>query len=186
MKGVVFVELLAMADTTIGEDAVDQVISRCPLASKGAYTAVGTYPASELRDLIDGFSTQAGASIDTLQHKFGHWMLARFAATYPAFFWAQSDAFAMLESVETEVHTEVRKLYPDAELPTFETDRPDADTLLMTYRSPRRLAAFCQGLIEACLAHYGETADITRLDQSTSSLGVAKFIIHRTSRKGAG
>lgn len=179
MKGVVFVELLAMADEAVGEAVVDRVVARCPLMSKGAYTTVGTYPVSELNQLVEGFSEQTGASVEALQHKFGQWMLGRFADGYPDFFKAQPDAFAMLESVETEVHTEVRKLYPDAELPTFETRRLAPDTLQMIYRSPRRLQAFCQGLIEACLAHYGETAEITRVDHATADLVEAEFTIRR-------
>jgi hypothetical protein len=164
MKGIVFVELLAMADHALGEDAVDGVIARCPLSSKGAYTAVGTYPSSELGQLVDGFS---------------HWMLRRFAATFPVFFEVQQDAFTMLESIENEVHAEVRKLYPDAELPTFDTVREGDDTLVMTYRSPRRLIDFCHGLIEECLVHFGEQASITCTDLSTAEMGVAEFRIVR-------
>ena len=181
MKGVVFVELLSMADQAVGEEAVDRVVARCPLSSHGAYTAVGTYPASELGHLVQGFSDATGASVDALQMRFGHWMLGRFLETYPEFFKAQPDAFTMLESIENEVHVEVRKLYPDAELPTFLTERIGNDTLKMTYSSPRRLIAFCHGLIEACIAHYGETADIVCTDRSNPSLGIAEFIIRKTS-----
>ncbi len=181
MKGVVFVELLAMADSAVGEAAVDKVVARCPLSTKGAYTTVGTYPASELNLLVDGFSEATGAPIDALQKQFGHWMLARFVESYPKFFSTQPDGFTMLESIEGEVHTEVRKLYPDAELPAFRTERIGDDALLMTYSSPRRLIAFCHGLIEACLAHYGETASVERTDRSTPELGIADFMIRRAA-----
>lgn len=182
MKGVVFVELLAMADATAGEDAVDQVVSRCPLASKGAYTRVGTYPSSELHQLVSGLSSATGASVDLLQRQFGRWMLARYFETYPGFFNSQPDAFTMLESIEHEVHAEVRKLYPDAELPTFETERLDDSTLRMTYRSPRRLVAFCQGLIEACIDHFNETASVACIDRSTAQMGIVDFTITRIAQ----
>ncbi len=182
MKGVVFVELLAMAEVAAGEDAVDEVISGCPLASRGAYTRVGTYPCSELNLLVGGFSAATGASVEQLQRQFGHWMLASFLKTYPAFFESQADAFSMLESIENEVHTEVRKLYPEAELPTFETERIGGDILRMTYRSPQRLISFCHGLIEACISHFGETAEIACVDRSTVDMGVADFTIRRTSQ----
>jgi len=181
MKGVVFVELLAMADKAVGEEAVDRVVARCPLSTGGAYTAVGTYPASELHQLVQGFSKATGAPEAALQRQFGHWMLTRFSEDYPAFFQAQPDAFTMLESVEGEVHTEVRKLYPDADLPRFETERLPGDALRMTYISPRRLADFCHGLIEACLDHYGETAHIERTDRSSGALGIVDFVIRRAA-----
>lgn len=185
MKGVVFVELLAMADSTAGEAAVDQVMSRCPLASKGAYTRVGTYPSAELKQIINGLSEATGTSVDVLQHQFGRWMLARYFETYPAFFKRQPDAYTMLESIESEVHAEVRKLYPDAELPTFETERVGDDILRMTYRSPRRLVAFCKGLIEACIDHFGESATVSCTDRSTANMGIADFVVTRTPRVAA-
>ncbi len=179
VKGVVFVELLKLADARVGEEVVDSVVAKCPLSSGGAYTAVGTYPASELDTLVGALSDATGTSVDALQRQFGHWMLRRFVATYPSFFESRSDAFDMLESIETEVHVEVRKLYPDSELPTFETERLEGDVLKMTYKSPRRMIAFCHGLIEACLEHYNESADIGRTEMSTAGMGIAEFVIRR-------
>ncbi len=183
MKGVVFVELLAMADSVVGEEAVDKVVARCPLSTKGAYTAVGTYPAEELTHLVGGFSEASGASIDVLQKRFGHWMLAHFVETSPELFKARADVFSMLEAIDGEVHAEVRKLYPDAELPHFETERVGDDTLRMIYSSPRRLMAFCHGLIEACVEYYGEPASVTFVDRSTPSLGIADFTIRQMPRQ---
>lgn len=60
MKGVIFVELLAMAEDAFGEDAVDRVIDDTALPSGGAYTAVGNYPCEELIALVRGFSAHSG------------------------------------------------------------------------------------------------------------------------------
>lgn len=181
MKGVVFVELLNMAEEAVGEDAVDKVVSGCPLASKGAYTSVGSYDSGELATLVSGFSNATGHSVEALQRQFGHWMLRRFTETYAQFFDAKPDAFSMLESIENEVHVEVRKLYTDAELPRFDTQRLDGNTMRLVYTSPRRLIAFCHGLIEATFKHYGEKAKITMVDRSTDTTGVAEFTIRRIS-----
>jgi hypothetical protein len=118
--------------------------------------------------------------VDALQRQFGHWMLRRFTETYSPFFDAKPDAFSMLESIENEVHVEVRKLYSDAELPRFDTTRVDDKTMRLVYTSPRRLISFCQGLIEATFKHYGETADIEMVDKSTDSTGIAEFTIRKT------
>lgn len=181
MKGVVFVELLSMAEQAVGEDAVDKVVSGCPLASKGAYTSVGSYDSGELGTLVKGFSNATGHSVDALQRQFGHWMLRRFTETYAPFFDVKPDAFSMLESIENEVHVEVRKLYSDAELPRFDTTRLDDRTMRLVYTSPRRLISFCQGLIEATFKHYGETAEIEMVDKSTDSTGIAEFTIRKTA-----
>jgi hypothetical protein len=154
MKGVVFVELLAMAESAFGEAAVDAVLDSRPLSTGGAFTRVGNYPCSDLIAIVEGLSERADTPADELQRRFGHWMMAHFAAVYPQLMAAHDDALSMLEAIEGEVHVEVRKLYPEAELPRFETKRLGPRRLRMTYRSPRPLGAFCQGLIEACLDHF--------------------------------
>ncbi|MHA6327073.1 heme NO-binding domain-containing protein [Roseivivax sp. CAU 1753] len=163
MKGVIFVELIRMAEHAFGEDTVDKVIENVDLANGGAFTTVGNYPCSELIKIVMAFSDHSGLSADTLQLKFGHWMMDFFAEHYPEFFVEKSCAFAFLEAVDQEIHVEVKKLYPDAELPRFETERQGEDRLKMVYYSPRPLHAFCQGLIEACLARFGQEASIKRV-----------------------
>ncbi|SOH94838.1 Haem-NO-binding [Monaibacterium marinum] len=162
MKGTIFVELIKMAEEAFGEDAVDDMLDRANLENGGAFTAVGNYPCSELVKIVEAASAQSGLSGDVLQRKFGHWMLAHFVVHYPEFFADKKNAFAMLEAIDGEIHVEVRKLYPDAELPKFETERVTADHLDMTYSSPRPLVDFCHGMIEACVDQFDEKADISR------------------------
>lgn len=181
MKGVIFVELLAMAEDAFGEDAVDRVIDEAALPSGGAYTAVGNYPCEELMALVRGFSAHSGIAGAELQRLFGHWMMQCFGRHYPGFFSGKSGSRDMLAAIEGEIHVEVRKLYPDAELPAFDAVRNGADDMDLTYRSPRPLADFCEGLIEGCVARFGETADITRTDRESDGLTIAEFRI-RTGR----
>lgn len=161
MKGIVFVELLKMAEEAFGEDMVDAVLDSLTLESGGAYTAVGTYPCGELVAIVGGFSATSGLSGDALQRQFGHWMMTRFTELYPDFFADKTDALHMLEAIEDEVHVEVRKLYPDAELPSFATTRGGPGELTMEYSSARPLVPFCHGLIEACLGVFKAEGDVT-------------------------
>lgn len=177
MKGVVFVELISMAEDLAGEDAVDQVLEGCDLPSGGVFTTVGNYPCSELMTLVHAFSTSLDTPAGELQNRFGRWMFARFAQGYPAFFKDKNDAFSMLESIENEVHVEVRKLYPEAELPTFETRRMGDGALEMIYSSERPLMDFCQGMIEACTEHFGTPAAIERREHRKDDKYVAGFEI---------
>ncbi|MCO6177019.1 heme NO-binding domain-containing protein [Ciceribacter sp. RN22] len=177
MKGIVFIELLAMAEDTLGEGVVDDVIDRAALPSGGAYTSVGRYPCEELMTLIKGFSQQSGIAEAELQRLFGHWMMKSFSRSYPHIFAGRKGSLDMLAAVEQEIHVEVLKLHPDADLPTFDVRRRGPDALDLTYRSPRPLADFCQGLIEACISHFGETASITRTDRLDARMTEAEFRI---------
>lgn len=177
MKGMVFTELLSMAEQVIGEEIVDEVLDGLPLSTGGAYNAVGNYPCSELMMIVGALSDRTGAPVPDLQRAFGRWMLGRFAQTYPGFFQDKPDPLTMLEAIEGEVHVEVKKLYPDAELPTFDTVRLGPDALQLTYRSPRALVPFCHGLIEACLDHFGRTAETLVEDRSAPGMADATFTV---------
>ena len=160
MKGTIFVELLSMAENAFGEDVVDSILDKTDLESGGAYTTVGNYPCEELVKIVMAFSEHSGISPVDLQKMFGHWVFKHFTVVYPEMVGRQNNAFAMLESIETEIHVEVKKLYPQAELPSFQTKSLGADKLEMIYSSERPLGAFCEGMIEACVEHFGENATI--------------------------
>ena len=179
MKGLVFIELLKMAEGALGEATVDRVLDETPLKSGGAYTAVGYYDCAELILLVDAFSRETGIERPELERQFGHWVMDSFAAGYPDHFARHDTAFGMLEAIEDDIHLEVRKLYPDAELPSFSTLRVSATDLEMTYKSDRPLAHFCYGLIEACLKKYGEPGTITMTDRTSVGSGDAVFFISK-------
>lgn len=181
MKGLVFVELLKMAEASFGEDKVDAVMETVSLPSGGVYTSVGYYDCAELVTLVDAFSRLSGIPRTELERKFGHWVMKAFRVGYPDMFEKHGSAFDMLEAIEDDIHVEVRKLYPDAELPSFSTIRDGSAELTLEYRSTRPLAHFCHGLIENCFAQYGERADIEMNDQSRDDFGRADFHISKNA-----
>lgn len=178
MKGMVFTELLSMAEDAIGEEAVDDILDTLELDSDGAYSAVGNYPCAELLRIVDAISTHTTIPVPALERKFGQWMHGRFVQTYPDFFRDKPNVLVMLDAIENEVHVEVRKLYPDAELPTFDTTWLDEQTLRMTYSSDRPLVPFCHGMIEACIAHFGAPAEVTVSGDGEGK--TAEFVVRLT------
>ncbi|MCJ7873162.1 heme NO-binding domain-containing protein [Phaeobacter sp. J2-8] len=181
MKGMVFTELMAMAEQAIGEEAVDDILDTLELENDGAYSAVGNYPCSELMRIVGAISDQTTIPVPDLQRQFGRWIHSRFVESDPGFFKGKDNVLVMLDAIENEVHVEVRKLYPDAELPTFETEWQGDKALKMTYSSDRPLVPFCHGMIEACVAHFGAPAEISVLDNAeTGNENTAQFLIRLT------
>lgn len=155
MKGIVFTEFTAFVEGRAGLDPLDRIIDAAVGESGGAYTALGTYNHREMLGLVDALATETGQTPEALMTAFGEHLFHRFAEMNPAFVAGLDHPFPFLEQVETYIHMEVRKLYPDAELPTIATERPDAATLCVTYRSRRPFAALAHGLVEGCLDHFG-------------------------------
>lgn len=162
MKGVVFTEFLEMVETKFGYDMVDHILNQSDLESGGIYTAVGTYDHKEMFTLLRHLSEKAQIGIPDLLHVYGRYLFRYFVANYSDFFTHQTNSFDFLESIETHIHVEVKKLYPDAELPRFVTNRPDNQTLIMIYHSNRKMADFAEGLISECMEFFGEPCDIQK------------------------
>jgi len=104
--------------------------------------------------------------------------------TYPVcemgalhFFEGINCPFELLASVETKIHVDVKKLYPDAELPTFEILEHSHDRFVMNYKSARGLGDLCEGLIEECLLHFGKPASISRELKSEDPVTVIQFTL---------
>ena len=182
MKGVVFTEFLEMVETRFSPEMVEEMLSGCSLASGGVYTSIGTYEHSELVALVVDLSRRTGTPVPGLVHAFGRHLLHRFTVGFPGFFTSAADTFEFLERVEGYVHIEVRKLYPDAELPSFACRRLDGDTLEMVYRSHRGFSDLACGLIEACAEHYGEVVTIAMDDLSEGTKTQVRFVVHRAAR----
>ena len=60
MKGIVFTEFLEMIEARHDGDFVDDLIVTAGLPHDGAYTAVGTYPHTEMVALVVRYSAMAG------------------------------------------------------------------------------------------------------------------------------
>jgi hypothetical protein len=181
MKGVVFTEFLGLVEQKFSADMVDDIIDDADLPHGGAYTAVGTYPFPEMVALIVALSKRTGLAVPVLIHTFGQYLFGRFFVLYPAFINACDSTIELVSHIEQVIHTEVRKLYPDAELPAFEVESHTAQRLSVVYRSPRCLADLAVGLIDGAVAHYGEQGHLHLTREALDAEGTAvRFILEKT------
>ncbi|MCB0486657.1 MAG: heme NO-binding domain-containing protein [Flavobacteriaceae bacterium] len=160
MKGVVFNEFLEMVEQEFGILTLDEVVTAGDPGHGGVYTSVGTYDFDELVAMLGALHESTGIPVPDLLYSFGRYLFEAFLRRFPELIGEETDTFTFLSGLEGIIHAEVRKLYPDAELPTFIEDRVNDDTLEMVYESPRRLGVFAKGLMEACVDHYGENIDV--------------------------
>ena len=169
MKGMVFTEFLEMVDAKFSADMVDDIIADSDLPNGGAYTAVGTYDHEELVRMVVALSKRTNIPAPALVQVFGEHLFGRFNALYPSFFSGITSALDFLEGIETIIHTEVRKLYPDAQLPKFDCTR-SPDGLTMLYSSPRHFGDLAEGLIKGAVAHFGGGIDVIRRDDPNGNI----------------
>jgi len=176
MKGIVFTEFLEMVEEKFGYAMVDNLLSTTELPSEGIYTSVGTYQHTEMVSLVINLAKQTNIPINELLKVFGGYLFQTFTNTYSHFMAKAPDAFTFLASIHNYIHVEVQKLYPDAELPHFDIERPDDKTLVMTYTSARKMADLAFGLIEGCVTYYKENVEISQIPINEDG-SITKFVI---------
>jgi hypothetical protein len=159
MKGIVFSEFMEMVQEKFGLETIDDMIETSDLDSGGSYTSVGTYPHSEMVSMVTRLSEITKIEVPKLLNVFGHHLFQTFYKNYPGFFEEVKHPFDLLAQIDNHIHVEVKKLYPDAELPRFETTRTD-EGMTMIYRSPRKMADLAIGLIEAAAEKYNQDLTI--------------------------
>lgn len=174
MKGLIFTEFLRLVEEKFSMDMVDDIIEMSNLPNQGAYTAVGTYSHHEMNTLVTALSEKTGIPLSSLLVVFGEYLFQTLAKSYPHFINESNGLLGFLGSIETYIHKEVRKLYPDAELPKFSSSLNEQNQLSLTYQSERHYGDLAEGLINGAIIHF-KTGKL--LSKEVLADGSVKFII---------
>jgi len=177
MKGIVFTEFIEMVENEFSIEIADQIIEASHLESEGVYTSLGTYNHEEMVQLVQQLSVVTNMPVPDLLQVFGTYLFGCFVDGFPQFFKNINSTFVFLEHVESYIHIEVLKLYPEAELPHFEYRYPHPNELEMTYHSVRPFAHFAKGLLQGAVTHFSEDIVIQHDDLSAGAGTSARFIL---------
>ena len=178
MKGIVFTEFLDLVEDKFGLEVVDKIITQSQLESNGIYTSIGTYKFSEMLQLLQHLSAHTSISIDDLLLVYAEHFFSVLEDSYPGLLATYKDPIEMISSIEDHIHVEVRKIYPDAELPTFIVEEKTEDSLVMIYKSSRAMHHFGLGLMNKTFEHFNSTATIV-LEKIKEDGTEVKFIINK-------
>lgn len=184
MKGIVFTELLDLVENKFGYETVDKIITAAELENDGAFTSVGTYDHNDLLKMVVALSRQVDVEVPALVNTFGRHLFQVFSRNHSDKIGMFKSSFELLEKVEGFIHVEVRKLYPDAELPTFSYSHPNEHQLEITYLSTRPFADLCEGLIQQCVVHFDEQVDVQRENLADDGTH-ARFLLTRETSLAA-
>jgi len=110
--------------------------------------------------LLQNLNANTGISIDDLLLVYAEHFFGVIEKSYPGLLATYKDPIEMLSSIENHIHIEVRKIYPDAELPIFVVEEKTKSTLTMVYKSSRAMHHFGLGLMNKTFEHFKSTAKI--------------------------
>lgn len=154
MKGIIFTDFLEMVESIYGLEVVDNIIENSDLPSEGIYTSVGTYDFNEMLKLVTNLSAEVKTPANDLVHAFGLYLFDGLAKTHPEVIANYHSPINMLYAIEDHIHVHVKKLYPDAQLPSFKILEKTNESITMIYSSSRGLYKLAQGLIEKAFEHF--------------------------------
>ena len=179
MKGLVFTTLYAHWEDRYGAELLEDVIEDADLPNKGAYTSAGTYPYEEMVALITAMVKRTGQSLPNVLEEFGRFCFPKWVNYVPAEFENKS-LFDILAGIDDFHETEVRKLYPDAELPSFKVESRDGCVLVLRYHSCKPLADLAAGVIKGAAGHLGESISVSHRAVTNEVENYVRFEIKRT------
>lgn len=175
MKGIILSEFVEFLEITLGEDVAQQIIDDSGVASQGAYSRVGQYDYQELIQLLTQAVEQTNVDAGDLVGPFADHLFGVFHRDYSVFFEGVDSAAQMLTQIDGHIHVEVKKLYPDAELPKF-SFKKEGSKLLLDYKSPRPLAMVAHALTLGCLKFFGDKEFLLSADIADDQCS-AQFVI---------
>ena len=155
MKGIVINITEDFIIDNFGEEIFDQTISNCNLKTEDPFVSPGTYPDSDLFEIVVNASQILEITIEEFLKKLGHYAFAKLAERHPSFLEGYNHPKSFLQTVDGVIHMEVRKLYQDSQLPVFQYSDPSKDELIITYYSKRKLYPFLEGMINGVSDYFG-------------------------------
>ena len=170
MKGMVFTNFLEMVEEQFSIDVVDVIIEESKIPSGGAYTTVGTYPHSEMVALLQALEKEVSIPIPDLLKFYGKYLFGKLAKGYPSLISDCNNSRDLLLKLDGVIHVEVKKLYPDAELPRFKSAELSDGRLQMHYLSDRHMEDLAEGLLNGCFEHFNESVTMERIPQEDGTV----------------
>jgi len=174
MKGFIFTNFLDFVEESNGLEMVDSMILDSDLPSEGVYSAFISYEFNELVTLLTYISKKTNIKQEVLLEEFGRFVFPYLIGKHSYIIKEYSNPLDLIAGIEDHIHIEVKKLYEDAELPTFSVAEKTENSLILIYTSSRGLTYFAIGLMKETLDFFKVKGKVD-IDHTYNNNGSVKF-----------
>ncbi|MDX2368808.1 MAG: heme NO-binding domain-containing protein [Colwellia sp.] len=162
MQGSIFTVFSEMVIEKLGIETWNELLDTVKPKSEGIYTKGMYYEDSEMMALVGALSKKTNIDVPTLVRTFGSYLFIHLFNSSPAKLSHIDNLKDFLRSIDSVIHKEVKRVYPQAYLPSFNySETPEGD-LVMIYHSKRKLCHLSEGLILSAASHFDEEVTITQ------------------------
>lgn len=174
----VFTEFIEFVEDAYGFEIAQEMIDNSNLSNDAVFTSVGTYDSAEFVTMVIKLSAIVNVGVSDLLIVYGKHLFIRFSILYPHFFPDNITFFDFISKIDNYIHVEVKKLYPDAELPNVTTVVKEDDMIEIIYCSRRKFGDFAHGLLLGAVSFFDEDIDISKQKLEDDGSKV-KFVLKR-------
>lgn len=128
--------------------------------------------------LVTHLSNNTDIAVDDLLLVFSEHLFKTLIKSHPDLVSHYEGPMDLLASIENHIHVEVQKIYPDAQLPTFELEERTENRMVLIYKSDKALYVLGKGLMLETFKLFKVPAkiDIEKLNDEGT---VVRFIINQ-------
>ncbi|WP_139063185.1 heme NO-binding domain-containing protein [Marinomonas spartinae] len=161
MRGSVFTNFQEMVEAQFGMACWETLLANCDLPSGGIYTASENYDDQEILSLVVALSDETNIPVNQLVEAFGRYLYKGLMHSLPPSMRDYPDLWTLLEAVDSVIHVEVHKLYPDAVTPKLIVQEKFDTGVKLYYQSPRKMCLLAIGLVHQAAESFGMSVSIT-------------------------
>jgi hypothetical protein len=179
MKGMIFTELVEFVEDQFGFEVADAMLEASMLEEKGAYTQADNYSFEELLAIVSRLAEVTNVPMGELIETYGRHLFGRIVGLYPPMVANFSSSLPFIAQVDTFIHPQVKKLYPDADLPSFQVISLSANELVIDYVSNKPLIPMARGLMLGAADYFKEKIEIFEDNSFREEGHLARFRVVR-------
>ncbi len=162
MKGIVFNILEALIVEKFGDETLEEVYASVQFSGDVLpFISPGTYPDSDLYDMVTFLSQKTSIPVGDLLFEFGKFMFPVFYNKYPVFFKDIDTPIEFLESLNEVIHVEVKKIFEAAVPPRITVKLIQENQIRLYYYSERKLCRLLEGLLDGLALHFNKKIALT-------------------------
>jgi heme-NO-binding protein len=180
MHGFIFTELREYVIARLGADAWPSLLDRAGLGVK-TYLNYQEYPDEEAVKLVMTACDVTGLPAPAILEDFGAFLAPHLFKIYRPLIDPAWRTLEFIENTEATIHNVVRSRNAKARPPTLRCRRVAAQTVMITYGSPRKLCAVARGIVRGVAEHYGEKVEISEKDCMHTGQPSCQILVQRVA-----
>jgi hypothetical protein len=155
MHGFIFSELKKYVARNFGEEAWGNLLRQAGLGIR-VYENFRDYPDDEVVALVTTAAQMTKLPAADILEGFGEFIVADLVAAYRPLIDPSWRTLEFLENVESVIHRVVRTRNQKDRPPAISCSRIDADEVMITYSSKRKLCALARGIVQGTANLFGD------------------------------